>query len=171
MRERRRRGTLPSAEAQAIADHQPAPDLAGLPHACGGRFRLARGLCAVTIRGDTVRVTAEHYACSGCGEQRFDLDQLDRARRAAATAHTKADGLLLPDQIRALREQLGLTQDAFEDALGLGRKTMVRWETGKVLPSQAMALLLLLIQRDPSAMRFLADRAARGRRKAVSARG
>jgi putative zinc finger/helix-turn-helix YgiT family protein len=104
-------------------------------------------------------VPAEFYRCSGCGEERFDLEQVDRARAAAAEALTRAEGLLLPEEIRALRERLGLTQDAFEDALGLGRKTMVRWETGKVMPSQSMALLLLLLKRDPSAMKFLMARA------------
>ena len=158
MRERRKRGTPPSAAAEAIAREHAAPSFDGAEHSCGGHFERTTGAQEIAIRGESVTVIADFYRCSGCGEERFDLDQVDRARAAAAEALTKAEGLLLPEEIRALRERLGLTQDAFEDALGLGRKTMVRWETGKVMPSQSMALLLLLIERDPSAMGFLVSR-------------
>jgi putative zinc finger/helix-turn-helix YgiT family protein len=158
MRERRKRGTPPSAEAEAIAQEHSAPSLDGAEHSCGGTFAQVSGTQEIVIRGETVAVVADFYRCSGCGEERIDLDQLDRARVAAAKALTAAEGLLQPEEIRALREGLGLTQSAFEQALGLGPKTMVRWETGRVMPSQAMALLLLLIKRDPSAMGFLTAR-------------
>lgn len=158
MREKRKRGTPPSEAADAIGLKYSAPSFDGAEHSCGGVFAVVREPQEIAIRGTTVTVTGEFYRCSGCGEERFDLDQIDRARLAAAESVTKAEGLLLPEEIRALRERLGLTQDAFEDALGLGRKTMVRWETGKVMPSQSMALLLLLIDRDPTAMGFLAAR-------------
>jgi HTH-type transcriptional regulator/antitoxin MqsA len=117
----------------------------------------------VAIRGTTVSVSAEFYRCSGCGEERFDLEQVDRARTAAAEALTRAEGLLLPEDIRELRKRLGLTQEAFENSLGLGPKTVVRWESGKVIPSRAAALLLEALRRDPSLMRHF-DALARGER-------
>ena len=157
MRERRKRGEpLTSANEQGVDASVPSWD--GAAHSCGGHFVLTTGPREVPIRGTTVTVSGQFYRCSGCGEERVDLDQLDRSRRAAADALTATEGLLRPEEIRALREDLGLSQAAFEKALGLGPKTMVRWETGKVMPSQSMALLLLLIRRDPSAMGFLMTR-------------
>lgn len=155
MREKRRRG-------EPVQPHESVPSQEGArlswdgaPHSCGGSFSRARGPQPVDIRGATVMVDADHYYCAECGEVRFDLDQLDRARRAAMESLAESEGLLRPDEIRGLREKLGLTQAEFETALGLGPKTMVRWETARVMPCRAMALLLLLIRRDPSAMGFL----------------
>jgi putative zinc finger/helix-turn-helix YgiT family protein len=157
MREKRKRGE----PAPAIAEHTALPtppSFDGADHSCGGQFALTTGPRDVPIRGTIVTVQGQVYRCSSCGEERVDLDQLDATRRAASEALTASEGLLKPDEITALRNSLGLSQDAFEKALGLGPKTMVRWETGKVMPSQAMALLLLLIRRDPSAMGFLMTR-------------
>lgn len=161
MRERRNRGDVAtSANTQRPGSNIPSWN--GAPHACGGKFVLTTGPREIPIRGTTVVVSGQFYRCSACGEELVDLDQLDAARRAAADALTASEGLLRPEQIRALREELGFSQAAFEKALGLGSKTMVRWETGKVMPTQSMALLLLLLRRDPSAMTFLMKRDSAG---------
>ncbi|ACB73820.1 helix-turn-helix domain-containing protein [Opitutus terrae] len=51
-------------------------------------------------------------------------------------------GLLLPDQLRTLRERLGLTQKAIGDLLQIGAKSWTRWETGTQRPSRSLNLLL-----------------------------
>lgn len=142
-------------------DLGPAPEglsLDGEQHSCGGSFRQREEPTEVFIRGRTVLVPQAFYACDKCGEKLFDLWQMDDARAAAARKLNEEEGLLQPEEIKALRESLGLTQAQFEQALGIGEKTVVRWEQGKVLPGQATALLLLLIRRDPTALEFLALR-------------
>ncbi len=140
----------------------PLPDvrpdevsLDGAPHQCGGTFRLVSAPTPVPIRDREIVVEQEQYRCDRCNEIRIDLWQIDAARAAAATRLNEVEGLLQPSEIKSLRESLGLSQADFEKALGLGAKTVVRWETGKVMPSRATALLLLLIRRDPSAFDFL----------------
>ncbi|MDX2208049.1 MAG: type II toxin-antitoxin system MqsA family antitoxin [Gemmatimonadales bacterium] len=163
-RQRRRRG---EELVSTHTDQEPAkiPSFDGVPHSCGGSFALVRGPQEVPIRGKMVTVEAEFYRCSGCGEERFDPLQVDAARAAAAVKLTQDEGLLTPEEILALRESFGLTQAGFEAALGFGAKTVVRWESGAVVPGRAAALLLVALRRDPSLMRYF-DALARGERPA-----
>jgi DNA-binding transcriptional regulator YiaG len=48
-------------------------------------------------------------------------------------------------QIRALRQQLGLTQQEFADTLGVRQQTISEWETGQYAPRGASATLLQII--------------------------
>lgn len=43
-------------------------------------------------------------------------------------------GLLLPEEIKELREQLGITQKRMGELLQIGEKSYSRWETGRELP-------------------------------------
>jgi transcriptional regulator with XRE-family HTH domain len=51
-------------------------------------------------------------------------------------------GILLPDQLRAMRKAIGLTQKKMAELLQLGEKTWTRWETGAERPSRSMNVLL-----------------------------
>lgn len=51
-------------------------------------------------------------------------------------------GLLTPDQIKALRKRLGLTQPQICELLQTGEKTWTRWETGRERPSRMSNVLL-----------------------------
>jgi putative zinc finger/helix-turn-helix YgiT family protein len=51
-------------------------------------------------------------------------------------------GLLLPHEIKALRENLGLTQKQMSELLQAGEKSYTRWESGKSRPSRMVNLLL-----------------------------
>jgi transcriptional regulator with XRE-family HTH domain len=51
-------------------------------------------------------------------------------------------GLLLPEQMKELRESLGFSQNQMSALLQLGGKTWHRWETGKERPSRSLNILL-----------------------------
>jgi DNA-binding transcriptional regulator YiaG len=51
-------------------------------------------------------------------------------------------GLLIPSEMRALRNRLELTQKQIGELLQIGEKTWTRWETGKGRPSRSVNLLL-----------------------------
>jgi DNA-binding transcriptional regulator YiaG len=51
-------------------------------------------------------------------------------------------GLLLPEEIKLLRQGLGLTQDAISKLLQIGEKSWVRWESGNSRPSRSINVLL-----------------------------
>lgn len=57
-------------------------------------------------------------------------------------------GLLAAEDIRALRERHGLSQDQLSDLLGCGKKSLSRWENGHEYPSQLVNTLLRLLAED-----------------------
>lgn len=57
-------------------------------------------------------------------------------------------GLLAAEDIRALREKLGCSQDRLSEALGCGKKSLSRWENGREYPSQLVNTLLRLLESD-----------------------
>ncbi len=76
--------------------------------------------------------------------------------------YRQAHGLLGADEIRALRQGLGLTQAQFAALLHLGLNTVSRWESGQNGQSKAMELLLKIIRDVPGALGDLEQQAAKG---------
>ncbi len=78
--------------------------------------------------------------CRACGKvfisNRVDEDIL-RALRAQAR-------LLMPEQIKAAREALGLKSKDLAERLGVAAETISRWERGGLIQSRAMDNLLRL---------------------------
>lgn len=57
-------------------------------------------------------------------------------------ARARHMGLLLPQEIRMLRDRLRLSQAAMSDLLQIGAKTYSRWENERERPSRSMNILL-----------------------------
>jgi len=49
---------------------------------------------------------------------------------------------IAPDDIRLIRDNLGLTQAEFADRLNLSREAVSQWETGRCGPSGAAEILI-----------------------------
>jgi HTH-type transcriptional regulator/antitoxin MqsA len=96
--------------------------------------------------------------CAECGEELHEPGQMAAVHRRASDQIRKEEGLLLPSEILEIREGLGLTQQAFEQLLGVGPKTVVRWERGTVFQNRATDSLLRVIRAFPEAARFLGER-------------
>ena len=95
-----------------------------------------------------------HGLCSGCGETYLGIDEMERLQKAAVDQARQAQGLLQPDEIRSLRAELGnISQARLEHLLGVGAKTVVRWEKGTVFQSATADRLMRLL----GAMPELAD--------------
>lgn len=63
-------------------------------------------------------------------------------------------GLLTPEEIRAARERLGLSQQELQRLLRLGGNSLSRWENGHVYQSGSMDTLLRIIFDVPEAVRY-----------------
>lgn len=96
---------------------------------------------------------SEFIKCVDCGEEYLTHEQSMAHSRARAAAVRAAGALMSPEQVRNARSALGFTQAQFELALGVGPKTVVRWERGTVAPSQAANGLLWIALHHPSAFR------------------
>jgi DNA-binding transcriptional regulator YiaG len=61
------------------------------------------------------------------------------------TTKARYMGLLLPGEIREMRERLGLTQKQISTLLQAGEKSYTRWESGRARPSRMVNVLLRLL--------------------------
>ena len=99
----------------------------------------------------------DHFGrCADCGEAFYAPGQMDATLRRATEAIRQQEGLLSSEAVREIREKLGLTQQAFEKLLGVGPKTVVRWERGTVFQNRSTDSLLRVIDANPESARFLA---------------
>jgi len=78
--------------------------------------------------------------CGSCGELVFD----NEADEQIAEAFRHQLGLLLAEQIRENRVQLGLSQRELADHLGVAVETISRWENGALTQTRAMDRYLRL---------------------------
>lgn len=123
---------------------------------CGGEVRRSTEPIAVDVRGETVRVPGiEHGRCAVCGEEYLPLDAAERLQKEAVRRLKATRGLLSPEEIRAIRRSLSMSQAEFEKLLGVGPKTVVRWENGTVFQSATADRLMRLIALEPGLVDLL----------------
>lgn len=61
------------------------------------------------------------------------------------TTKARYMGLLLPHEIREMRERLGVTPKRMAELLQMGKQTYTLWESGRARPSRTVNVLLRLI--------------------------
>ena len=103
------------------------------------------------VCGEPIEVEAGVLVCSECGED-FYCEELDNATLIRAyNEYRKKHKLLLPEEIKKIREQYGLSQRSFAKLLNWGDKTIFRYENGSIQDKAHNSLLLFL--REPANMR------------------
>ena len=131
---------------------------------CGSAIKSSRRALQVPFRGRDVEVPdVVHGECTGCGEAYLGIDEMEQIQRAAASQMRQSQGLLQPDEIKALRASLGLSQTALERLLGVGAKTVVRWEKGTVFQSATADRLMRLLRVMPEIAGVLSSEELCGR--------
>lgn len=97
------------------------------------------------VKGEDITIDARVRFCAHCHTDIWD-DELDAQNLLDAYAvYRKKHGLLSPEDIRATREKYNLSQTAFARVLGLGDKTITRYENGSI-PDAAPNNLIFLCQ-------------------------
>lgn len=103
------------------------------------------------VCGEQIEVDANILICTDCGEELF-CEELDNATLVNAyNEYRKRHKLLLPEEIKRIREQYGLSQRSFAKLLNWGDKTICRYENGSIQDKAHNSLLLFL--REPENMR------------------
>lgn len=90
---------------------------------------------AVDRRRPGLTFIDELSQCPDCGAEFYTFDQATASSQARTAAIRNADSLVSPEDIRSARLRLNMSQPEFELALGVGKKTVGRWERGTVPPS------------------------------------
>ena len=83
---------------------------------------------------------------------------IESARQALAFAKGKPDHgcvVHVPDDIdvKAIREKISLSQGEFAKLFGLSKRTLEHWEYGRRTPSGPARAFLIVIAREPEAVR------------------
>lgn len=110
-------------------------------------------------RGQTVEVQLLTSRCDQCGVEttRAAQHKENLSRLAARKAHY--GGLLLGEDILALRKRYGLTQQDASKIFGKGKIAFSRYENEVTYPDESTTLLLQLAIENPSVMKSLAAKA------------
>lgn len=104
-----------------------------------------------TVLGEDIEVQAQVLVCADCNEE-FYCEELDNATLVNAyNEYRKRHKLLLPDEIKQIRELYGLSQRSFSKLLNWGDKTIHRYENGSIQDKAHNTLLLFL--RNPKNMK------------------
>jgi HTH-type transcriptional regulator/antitoxin MqsA len=88
----------------------------------------------------------ELFECVKCGEHFYSHGQAMASSRSRAAALRTHERLLTPAEIRDIRGRFDLSQADLEALLGVGAKTVVRWERGTVCQSRAVDALLRILE-------------------------
>src|ERR1700761_7819587 len=95
--------------------------------------------------------------CSVCNSDPVTTDQIRSNQILIADAKRRSDGFLTGEEIRRVRERLGLSQSAAANVFGGGGNAFSKYERGEVLQSFPMDRLLRLAVDLPAALSLLAS--------------
>ncbi|HEY9721934.1 MAG TPA: type II TA system antitoxin MqsA family protein [Oscillatoriaceae cyanobacterium] len=125
-----------------------------------------QGTAHEIVAPDEVRIPGARFViaddrrmrCERCGEEYYTGEQADEHQRKVDQLKRDAYKPLAPEEIRAIRAKVKLSQHKLEEVIGLGSNTLNRWERGIAPPSRLVDNMLRLVDRDPAVLEFLAAR-------------
>jgi putative zinc finger/helix-turn-helix YgiT family protein len=97
----------------------------------------------IVVRGDEIKTTSKITYCKNCGEKIWNNEIDNDNLLKAYELYRKKHGLLTSNEIKAIREQYNISQITFSKILGLGEKTITRYENGSIQDVAQNNLILL----------------------------
>lgn len=108
------------------------------------------------IHGEDIAVDTRVMVCKECGTDLFNKD-LDNATLVMVyNEYRRRHKLLLPEEIKSIREQYGLSQRGLSRLLGWGDKTIYRYENGS-LQDRAHDTILTFLRYPENMRSYLSD--------------
>jgi len=100
------------------------------------------------IKGESINVNVNIPYCAICGSQLTDLETENEHYDSALMIYRKTHNLLIPEEIKEIRQKYNLSQRAFARALGFAEATINRYELGALQDNLHNNLLLLCKEPD-----------------------
>ena len=127
---------------------------------CGncGRFveaAIQRRDETLKVKGVDITMNVDVCVCGICGEPVFSPEVDEDSLKQFYREYRRRMGLLQPEEIRAIRGEYGMSQETFARVLGMGAKTIARYENGSLQDGAQNNLILLM--RDRRNMRQLLE--------------
>ena len=114
---------------------------------CQGQTQKVEVEKHTLIKGVNVSYTASLRRCDSCELELADIEEAAIMQERLADAYRHAAGLLRSKEIRHLRLEKELSQQALADELKVGIASIKRWESG-VIQSKSMDNLLRMVLED-----------------------
>ena len=90
------------------------------------------------------------FKCNICDYEALSIEANKGVEKELTDFRRKIDGLLTSDQLRRIRESLGLNKKRMAELLSVNAKTIGRYENGKVTQSEQIDKLYRFLHRFPS---------------------
>lgn len=121
----------------------------------GGEATLQKEMRTLNFRKEPFPVWFQYYVCKDTGEQ-FTDEELDEVNTNQVYNQYRAKyGIPFPDEIKATREQYGLSANKMSEILGLGINVYRNYEAGEV-PSVSNGRLIQMVK-DPKEFKKLIE--------------
>ena len=111
----------------------------------------------VEYKGVARSISSQYKVCGSCGSEQADMDDLRANKRAMQAFKKEVDGLLTGEEVRRVRERLGLTQAGAANLFGGGPVAFSKYESDDVSQSEAMDKLLRVADAFPMVFRYLRE--------------
>lgn len=98
------------------------------------------------VKGEPITIIATVCPCPVCDEEIMTMEYDDENLRQAYRIYRQRHNLLQSEEIKAIREQSGLSQKAFAEKLGVCENVIARCERG-ALQTEALNDLLVALQK------------------------
>ena len=123
---------------------------------CGeGNLTEHRDECEIEHRGHSQMRPSFFSVCDACGSEQTTAEQARRNKRDTIAFRKQVDGLLTGQEVRAVREKLGLSQQQAAELFGGGPVAFSKYENDEVAQSESMDRLLRLASEVPDAAIWL----------------
>lgn len=106
-------------------------------------------------KSHSLTINQPGFWCNKCKEGVIGGDDRKATQKELQAFRSKVDGLLLPDQVKLIREVLGLTQQKAGVLFGGGVNAFSRYERGETPIPKPLSQLLNLLYRHPNLLNEL----------------
>ena len=121
----------------------------------GGEATLQKEIRTMNFRKEPFQVCFQYYKCTDSGEQ-FTDEELDEVNiNQVYNQYRVKYGIPFPDEIKAIREQYGLSANKMSEILGFGINVYRNYESGEV-PSVSNGRLIQMAK-DPKEFKKMID--------------
>lgn len=110
----------------------------------------------LSYRSHSITIEQPGYWCNACDEGVIGGEDRKATQKILQAFRADVDGLLPPDEIKHIREELNLTQKKASDIFGGGINAFSRYERGETPPSKSLSQLLQLLKNHPGLLSEIA---------------
>jgi putative zinc finger/helix-turn-helix YgiT family protein len=143
----------PNPKSTSVQDTElpeEAPDGEPCPNCGKSHIVEAFRPYRATVKTRNVEFTDTISKCKDCGEEFYTFEQAMAHSLALTEALREQEHFPTGPKVKEIRSRLGMSQELFEQALGVGKNTIGRWERGTVPPASAARGLLWFAEHYPT---------------------